>query len=289
MIPGCCRCGTEASSAGATSLTGTEEWEPIGGVSAEEAAAAAGSSAAPAQPDNLPAGSVNGETPSFNFVAMLARRNHKIPFGVYFHSSDRKCFEILEVDDTGKTAAAEYNARAEPMWKLLPGRFIMSVNGICDADAMESEQMSGLRAKLQICQAMEFNVQVVKNCSSKLGVDVHIDRRGSSIIIWGLDDGLIKSWNARRPELQVEVLDRIVAVNGKRMRSEPLLQMLKDATGETQLVIARPAWEMQSTTPSRRSKWLQERAQTQSLAKQEGSFAAAGDPSGLGARGKGST
>lgn len=190
----------------------------------------------------LPAGSVNGETPALNFVAVLSRRDYDTAFGVWFHTSDRRCFEILDVDDTGETAATEHNSRVDPAHKLLPGRFIMSVNDDCDIAVMEAEWDKGTHVKLQVCQAMEFVMRLEKEKGSTLGIDVHIDRRAGSIIILRLGEGLLAGWNSKRPELEVKVLDRIVAVNGNRTRSDKLLQALKDATGDTKVVIARPSW-----------------------------------------------
>lgn len=216
-----------------------------------------------------PPGSLNGESPSFNVSAVLARRNSAISWGICFHASDGKCLEILcidEVDGSTKTPVGVYNGRVEISCRILPGRFIMSVNEACDLAGMEEEWVKGTVAKLQVCQPMEFMILLEKETGSKLGVDVHIDRLAGSIIILALGEGAIADWNTRRPELQVEVSDRIVAVNGERMRSDKLLEVLKDATGDVKVVIARPAWSMQVNTPSRRTRILRERARQQQLA-----------------------
>lgn len=184
-------------------------------------------------------GSPNGTT----FTAVLTRASLEAPFGCKFDKNDQRSLEIISVSSREDTAVSVYNASAEPHLQMLPGRFVMSVNGVGGVTKeMEKQWTQSTTVTCEVCVPMEFEIELQKEESSKLGIDVDCCQVGRTIILVGLNEGLVTSWNAVHPELRVQLLDRITEVNGQRTQADLLLQLLKEARGKVKLVIGRPAW-----------------------------------------------
>lgn len=68
-------------------------------------------------------------------------------------------------------------------------------------------------------QMREYAIELDRTDGSRLGVDVvpaHEAGPTANLLIEGISEGLVKSWNDSHPDLQVEIGDSIVEVNGYR-------------------------------------------------------------------------
>jgi len=81
----------------------------------------------------------------------------------------------------------------------------------------------------------EFSVNVSTGEGS-LGLELQKAPRGTSLLIYALNDGLITNWNATNPNKQVKVNDRIVAVNGHRGNTAEMMKRIKES-GKLELQI----------------------------------------------------
>jgi len=181
------------------------------------------------------------------FTVELTRPSRDIPYGIVFDRADRRILEIIEVDSTNpNSVAAAYNKTVDPSRQLLPGRFVMAVNGHAgDAKRLDQIWNAQLRVRCEVCQPREFAIQLDKSVEgAKLGVDIDRSDKGISITVREIASGLIEDWNKAHPDLAVEQCDRIVAVNGRRGSANDMVAALKAASSKLELVIARPDWDV---------------------------------------------
>lgn len=181
------------------------------------------------------------------FTVELTRPSRDIPFGVTFDRVDKKVLEIVAIDSANpNSVAAAYNKSVDPGRQLLPGRFVMAINGHAgDAKKLEQVWNGQLKVRCEVCQPKEFVIQLDKSAAgAKLGVDIDRSEKGISITVRDISQGLVQGWNDAHPELAVERLDRIVAVNGRRGSSNDMVDALKAANTKLELVIARPDWDV---------------------------------------------
>lgn len=160
-------------------------------------------------------------------------------FGVMlFYSDAAPSLEIIDVDNDNSSVMA-YNRSAPKGRELFPGQLILAVNGVAESvTEMLTAWKESTEVNCVVCIPMEFPVEVIK-VEGGMGIDVTHSSKGTSLLIEGIQAGPVQKWNRANPEHQVQVGDRIVAVDGVRGSPTELKGALKNASGKIKLVMAR--------------------------------------------------
>jgi len=151
---------------------------------------------------------------------------------------DMKTLRVVEVRRTGRLRL--YNARAEEHQRVLPGYFIVGVNGIDGGAAEMVEEMRRSRVwKLQVARSHEFTVPLEK--TGPLRVDLQFEQDSDCIVVRKIGDiGVLKEYNdSADVEHRVRPGDRILGVNDNAGPAKTLLETLRSST-DLNLKIARP-------------------------------------------------
>jgi len=210
-----------------------EEQEAAGGGQAEAEEAAADEAHLQHPSMDLPQGV---------FFVELTRESVNDWFGLNFDFSDKKVMEIVTVDCEGSPAAA-YNEEAEMARMLLPGRFILSVNGVAgNTHQMQCVWLTSTTVRCQVCTPKKFAVQFDLSDGSKLGVDLSRCKKGMAFLVMDIPNGAVKEWNRANPELEVRRLDRIIAVNGRSGGADMMQELISSDCRQLELVFSRPSW-----------------------------------------------
>jgi len=156
---------------------------------------------------------------------------------------DSQGCETLLVTSVRAGPIMAYNSAVELEQQILPGHFVVSVNGVeGDATAMQREMQR--KSRLEVVLGRPEDVRIAINVDSRRSLGIGIPRRqtGSSLAITQVRKGPVEDWNAENPWQKVQVGDRIVAVNGQRGKASDLARSLKAAMKipRMQLTITRP-------------------------------------------------
>lgn len=139
---------------------------------------------------------------------------------------------------------AQFNASAKPAEQLMPGDFIMQVNGATGNVAQIAEQLKKNGAsKLEVLvrRPVEMGVIIDRQDPKKpLGLEFPKKLSGNFLLVTKVEEGPFQDWNAANPSREVRVGDRIVAVGGVRGTAAQLVKKLKSA-GKVQVTVVRPA------------------------------------------------
>jgi len=135
---------------------------------------------------------------------------------------------VESISESG--AAATYNAGAETDKQIEIGDVIV-VNGCAVAEMLQKLQEDG-DADITVMKAKRSTITITKDV--KLGMDLVYDQQKSYLIVKAIqDDGSVKTHNAQASkDQQVNVTDRIVAVDGFRGIAKELFDKLQ-ASGST--------------------------------------------------------
>jgi len=90
-------------------------------------------------------------------------------------------------------------------------------SGSSSSSSGDKEQATARNQPAKVTK--EYAIELDRTGGSKLGVDVapaHEAEPKANLLIEGISEGLVKSWNDAHPDLRVEVGDSIVEVNGYR-------------------------------------------------------------------------
>mmetsp|Transcript_103763 Transcript_103763/g.288928 ORF Transcript_103763/g.288928 Transcript_103763/m.288928 type:complete len:408 (-) Transcript_103763:231-1454(-) len=145
----------------------------------------------------------------------------------------------LYVTDVQAGPVAAHNKKVEHSEQVLPGDFIVQVNGAKGSSATLLEALkTSPNPKMVVRRPMHFFAVVDAIENSPRGVSVK-KGCGNSFIIAAIEDGPVKAWNDANPEQEVRAGDRIVAVNGEPGKAAALLQRF--TASRCHITVTRPA------------------------------------------------
>eukprot|EP00405_Crypthecodinium_cohnii_P052411 CAMPEP_0206601648 /NCGR_PEP_ID=MMETSP0325_2-20121206/46779_1 /ASSEMBLY_ACC=CAM_ASM_000347 /TAXON_ID=2866 /ORGANISM="Crypthecodinium cohnii, Strain Seligo" /LENGTH=236 /DNA_ID=CAMNT_0054113709 /DNA_START=169 /DNA_END=875 /DNA_ORIENTATION=- len=161
--------------------------------------------------------------------------------GWQLDSVDGNRLRILEVFPTGPVA--EYNASVEPERQIMPGDFVVEVNGMSKSalDMCRLMQSAG-SVRLQVRRPEVFQTVSLPKGEGQIGLDLSYHPQGRSLIIRDLcEAGMIPTYNqsAARAD-QIHPGDYILAVNGTTGTPQELVKELTSAK-MVALRVSRPA------------------------------------------------
>jgi len=92
---------------------------------------------------------------------------------------------------------------------------------------------------------------IVPRLTGNLGIDLYFDNdKSPGVLITSIGEGHIHDWNVKHPDLTVQLMDRIIAVNGVEGTAAQLLKhMQKDGGERLELLMLRAASDCPSSGP----------------------------------------
>jgi len=152
---------------------------------------------------------------------------------------DLKTLRVVEVRRQGRLRT--YNATAKQHKKVLPGYFIVEVNGVSGKAEDMVDAMRRTRIwRMKVARSQEFTVTVEK--TDHLCLDLQFEKDSDCMVIRKIGDvGVVKKYNDSLPEGEPRVKpgDRIVDVNAAAGPAKTLLETIRGNTDLT-MKIARP-------------------------------------------------
>lgn len=148
--------------------------------------------------------------------------------------------ETLHVSSIKAGMLDNHNKTAPDDCKVLPGVFIIGVNGVQgNAQLMVTRLKEDRTITLTLRRPSEFSIVATKK-GGTLGMDLNYAPTGISLLVLKVNDGPVAEWNKANPDMQVKKFDRISAVNGVAGTSKELYEKMK-SSDVLHLVISRPA------------------------------------------------
>jgi len=152
---------------------------------------------------------------------------------------DMKTLRVSELRRQGRLRT--YNATAKEHKKVLPGHFIVEVNGVGGkAEAMVDEMRRTKVWRMKVARTQEFTVSFEKTGS--LCLDLQFEKDSDCIVVRKVGDvGVVKAYNdsLTPSKPRVKAGDRIVHVNDAAGPAKTLLESIRGNTDLT-MKIARP-------------------------------------------------
>jgi len=163
---------------------------------------------------------------------------------------DLKTLRIVMIREQGRLR--NHNERAKDHKKVLPGYFIMSVNGKSGKAEKMVEEMRRTRTwRLKIARSFDFNYSFQK--TRHLCLDLQFEKDSDCIVVRKIGDaGVVKAQNEKAADAlqRVRVGDRIIDVNDTGGPAKRMLQRIKDNDDLT-LKITRPLLKSQQSSSLR--------------------------------------
>jgi len=151
--------------------------------------------------------------------------------------------EMLRVSSLRAGPIMAYNSAVELDQQILPGHFVVSVNGVKGStNALQRELRKNSRLEVIIRRPEDLRVAINVDGRRSLGLGIPRRPTGNTLPITQVYAGPVQDWNAENPWQEVRVGDRILAVNGQRGKASDLWKMLKAAMklSRVQLTVTRP-------------------------------------------------
>lgn len=167
---------------------------------------------------------------------VLRKQTASQSFGIKVDYADGVVMQVLRA--SGGLVDA-YNASAPAPRRLLPGDFIVAVNGLAGDSQRMVEAMQGeLTVRLVVASPVDVEVSLEEG---PLGAELLHNVEGSTLVIAGLSGGgAIERHNRfASGEAKVRAFDRIHAVNGREGSPEVLLGELRKQ-GRRRVLLSRP-------------------------------------------------
>mmetsp|Transcript_3478 Transcript_3478/g.9956 ORF Transcript_3478/g.9956 Transcript_3478/m.9956 type:complete len:235 (-) Transcript_3478:116-820(-) len=220
---GCC-CTTEDEGSGVATIStlqmaevttdANKEVDAVHQSMAAEETAAIPAVEPAAEPDSAPA------LPENTFTAKLTRDNIRQPLGLSVEQFVPNALYISKVDEDG-TAVGEYNAKAPEDQRFQAGQYIVSVDTLLGASAVD-RMVQVEAATIVLKRPKVFEVALARN-GLPLGIMLKYDSLGASVYVKGIED----SGAAKAAGSDILVGDRIVSVNGVGGSPAVLMEELK--------------------------------------------------------------
>jgi len=177
--------------------------------------------------------------PEKEFIVELDNPKKKA-LGLEVETQDGK---MLYVSAVKNGLVQTFNKEAEPTKQIMPGDFIVKVNGVEGASKKLNEALKKKETSFSlVCRRAEEWRVVVDRGADKgpIGFGYVKPAVGHSIVMTDIAAGPLSAWNEENPEREVRPFDRILAINGKRGKPDAILKQMK-ATGRFTMLVARPA------------------------------------------------
>merc|ERR1712039_272381 len=115
-------------------------------------------------------------------------------------------------------AVHRYNTTVLVEQQIQVGDFITAVNDVRGSTKSMSQRVQVGGGPLVLCirRPPEFSVSLRLAEPGKLGLELDYLDNGSSLLVTGVTDGAVSSWNEAHPDKAVSNGDHIVSVNGNR-------------------------------------------------------------------------
>lgn len=146
---------------------------------------------------------------------------------------------------------SDYNRTVSDTLRVKPGDYIAGVrqharlrtprsphNSTPKSDESHEDPPIDINVAFTVKRKLEFDVAVKKGLTS-IGLELSYQEGTSTVLITGVQAGLISAWNEAHPDKAVKKFDRIVSANGISGSSEKLVKCLK-LLDDLSIVIARP-------------------------------------------------
>jgi len=182
--------------------------------------------------------------PPTEFKLQVQRDSTDVKWGMRLDTQGSTRLLVDKVELSGPIVTANSKVEQEER-RIGRGDVIMSVN---DIGSETSLMMKEFIEKTDIVVTVRRSVEVFvclerTSLDTSLGMAFPPKPKGSSLLVINLIPGLVQDYNAGEPDksLQVQVGDRVVAVNGEEGTSEGLVTKLSEITGMFRLTIRRIA------------------------------------------------
>jgi len=171
--------------------------------------------------------------------SVTLRMNPGERLGALLDVLDMKTLRVVQVRQTGRIRT--HNLQAAENRKVLPGYFIVSVNGKNGgAEALVAEMRRSRTWHMKVARKQEFTIKLEK--TGPLCLDLQFEKDSDCMVIRKIGDGVVKEHNqtlAADSEQRVRVYDRILSVNGQGGPAKAMVQTIRSQTQLT-LHISRP-------------------------------------------------
>lgn len=172
------------------------------------------------------------------FTVRLEKFAQDTPIGLYLDISDGRMLHVCGMR-LGSNPAQAYNASVPDHLQIKSGDFVSKVNGASgDAKQLVEALTTNTSLELQVHRPALYTVKVNKKANG-MGLDVNYAMQGKSLVVEGLHEGAIKTWNDQNPHNAISKGDRIVAVDGVEGTAWDLLAKLSERD-EVELLCSRP-------------------------------------------------
>jgi len=134
----------------------------------------------------------------------------------------------------------KHNKSADESQQISSGAYIVGFNGVSDSATNIQKAMvkAAPSADFTIRPMENFRIAVDKSQSDIVGIDVPKKPVGHSVLITQVKEGgIIAKWNDDNPTQKIEVMDRILEVNGKTGKGQDIVNMIKKAPKSTRVVL----------------------------------------------------
>jgi len=154
--------------------------------------------------------------------------------------------EIAQISNTGLFvsevkaggAADAYNQSNGEAAGIVAGDILISANGKTENDIIPCLQ-NDADIELVVRKTKDVTLQIPKD--GKLGMDIGYQEEKDYILVRGIQDGAVKTYNASAsPDQQVKSPARILAVDGVRGKAGVLFEKIKGAGSSVELVLSQP-------------------------------------------------
>mmetsp|Transcript_19572 Transcript_19572/g.58684 ORF Transcript_19572/g.58684 Transcript_19572/m.58684 type:complete len:215 (+) Transcript_19572:82-726(+) len=173
------------------------------------------------------------------FKVTLLKPVQDTPLGLHLDLSDNVMVHICGVRQ-GVSPVVEYNGKASQDLQILPGDYIISVNGVNNDSKRMVEELAKERSlDLEVRHPVTSTVTINRQ-GGAMGLDLNYAKMGKSLVIDGIAEGAVMTWNKQNPAAMVKKGDRIVAVNGVSGSPSELLENITQSS-TVELTMSRPS------------------------------------------------
>jgi hypothetical protein len=158
--------------------------------------------------------------------------------------------EVMEVCSLLPGMVQSHNDRCAFSDQVRTGDFLVSINGnMGSTSAMIGRFNSDTTLLLKMRRLKPWSVSL-KQSAGAIRPSVNLQPNGKSLLVVRTTHQVIKEWNASRPDADIRVNDRILAVNDIAGDAKKMVdEILKAST--LKMVIARPLPERDTLKPSK--------------------------------------
>jgi len=155
------------------------------------------------------------------------RRGSELPLGLDVDTQHEAWVYVASI---GTGPFQFYNLNAEERNRVMPGYYIVAVNGLVgDSEELLKIMERDTSLNLLIRRSVELTIAVEKRSRREpLGLAFARNATHDNLLITEVSEGPVQAWNDAQPGLAVHAGDRVIAIGGHRGKASDLRRRMRD-------------------------------------------------------------